>query len=144
MKRMTNAFALIGAAALLLTAVGCTGPSSVNTAGPADRQAVPTPIEDERVITDPRFAEMVYLVGLIEGRTESGLRIVEAEVVNRTKVHQPFRFRYSWYGSDGLEVRAPTVVWRHESVPPGSLRRLTAIAPSHNAHDFRLELYADN
>lgn len=138
------ALAWAGGAAVLLCAVGCTGPSSVNTAGPADRRAEPTPIEDERVITDPEFARMVSLVGLIEGRTESGLRIVEAEVMNRTRVHQAFRFRYSWYGADGLEVRSPTVVWRHESIPPGSLRRLTAIAPDHNAHDFRLELYSDN
>jgi len=135
---------ILASLAGLLAAAGCTGPNSVNTTGPAERRAVPQPIEDERLITDPRFAEMVYVTGLIEGRTESGLRIVEAEVQNTTKVHQPFRYRYSWYNEAGMEVRAPTVVWQHESIPPGSMRRLTSIAPNHRAHDFRLELYADN
>jgi uncharacterized protein YcfL len=105
---------------------------------------VPTPIESEKVVTDPAFAAMVPVVGLIERTTDSGLRMVEAEVQNVTKVHQSFRYRYSWYDDRGLEVRAPTVVWVHETVPPGSLRRLTAVAPTARAYDFRLEMYSDN
>ena len=122
---------------------GCQGPASVNTVGPKERRATPTPIEDERLITDPLFARRVPVVGLIEGTTDSGLRIVEAEVRNATRVHQAFRYRFTWFGADGREVRSPTAVWVHESIPPGSLRRLSAIAPDHNAHDFRLELLAD-
>lgn len=130
----------LGASMLLM---GCQGPASVNTVGPKERRAVPQPIEDERLVTDPIFARQVPVIGLIEGRTDSGLRIVEAEVQNATRVHQGFRYRYSWYGEDGREVRSPTTVWVHESIPPGGMRRLSAIAPSHNAHDFRLELLAD-
>lgn len=122
---------------------GCQGPASVNTVGPKERRATPTQIEDERLITDPLFARKVPVVGLIEGKTDSGLRIVEAEVRNATRIHQAFRYRFSWFGRDGREVRSPTTVWVHESIPPGSLRRLTAIAPDHNAYDFRLELLAD-
>lgn len=137
------AAAVILGSVLASVPAGCQSPASVNTTGPAERRAVPTPIKDERLITDPKFASMVPVTGLIEGRTDSGLRIVEAEVQNLTKVHQGFRYRYSWFDERGLEVRAPTVVWVHESVPPGSLRRLTAIAPTERAHDFRLEIYAD-
>jgi uncharacterized protein YcfL len=134
---------VILASVLVSVPAGCHAPATVNTTGPAERRAVPTPIRDERLITDAKFASMVPVTGLIEGRTDSGLRMVEAEVQNLTKVHQGFRYRYSWFDERGLEVRAPTVVWVHESVPPGSLRRLTAIAPSERAHDFRLEIYAD-
>lgn len=142
MKRVTRVSVIVLVATGAVVS-GCRGPASVNTVGPAERRAVPTPIQDERLITDPIFARVLPVTGLIESRTQSGLRIVEAEVQNTTRLHQPFRYRYSWYDERGLEVRSPTTVWIHETVPPGSLRRLTAIAPSERAHDFRLELYAD-
>ncbi len=122
---------------------GCAGPASVNTVGPKERSATPTPIEDERLITDPLFARQVPVIGLIEGETDNGLRIVEAEIRNATRIHRGFRYRFTWYGADGLEIRSPTSVWVHESIPPGALRRLTGIAPDRDAHDFRLEILAD-
>ncbi|USN98848.1 MAG: YcfL family protein [Phycisphaeraceae bacterium] len=139
-RRIVLGFLTLAAAGLL---AACQGPHSVNTVGPAERRALPQRVEDERLITDPLFSKQVYVTGLIEGATDSGLRIIEAEVQNATRIHQAFRYRFSWYGEDGREVRGPTTAWLHESIPPGSLRRLTGIAPNHNAHDFRLELYAD-
>ena len=93
---------------------GCAQPpASVNTVGPAERRAIPTPVADERLITDEVFAQAAVITGLIEGITPDGLRIVEAEVQNATRAHAPFKYRTAWFDERGLEVRAPTVVWRH-------------------------------
>ena len=85
----------------------------------------------------------VILLGLIEGITPDGLRIVEAEVQNATRAHAPFKYRTAWFDERGLEVRAPTVVWRHVVLPPGAIRRVSAVAPTASAYDFRMEFYSD-
>lgn len=128
----------------VLALAGCQQPpASVNTIGGAERRAVPTPVADERLITDELFANAAAVTGLIEGTSPDGLRIIEAEVQNTTNGHLPFRWRTSWYDSRGLEVRAPTVVWRHEVIPPGAIRRVSAVAPSPAAYDFRMEFLSD-
>jgi uncharacterized protein YcfL len=130
---------------LAAVTVGCqqSPPASVNTVGPAERRAVPTPVADERLITDEIFANAAIITGLIEGTTPDGLRVIEAEVQNATTGHVPFRYRTSWYDDRGMEVRGATVVWRHVVLPPGAFRRVTAVAPSVAAHDFRMEFYSD-
>ena len=143
-KTLINAtgLTLVALAATLLA--GCsTPPASVNTVGPAERRAIPQPVEDERLITDELFANAAVVTGLLEDSTPDGMRIIEAEVQNVTNTHVPYRYRVSWYNDRGLEVRAPTVVWRHEVLPPGAIRRVTAVAPSQAAHDFRIEFYSD-
>ena len=133
----------VGLAAVLMIFGGCAQrpPASVNTVGPAARRAVA--VADERLVTDELFAQAAVVTGLIEGTTPEGLRVVEAEVQNTTNGHVPFRYRTSWYDQVGLEVRAPTVVWRHVVLPPGAIRRVTAVAPSASAFDFRMEFYSD-
>ena len=71
-----------GVGLLALLAAGCqqTPPASVNTVGPTQRRAVPTPVADERLITDEVFASGTIITGLIEGTTPDGLRIIEAEI----------------------------------------------------------------
>lgn len=132
-------------AMLAAATAGCqqSPPASVNTVGPAARRAVPTPVADERLITDEIFANTAIITGLIEGTTPDGLRVIEAEVQNATNGHVPFRYRTSWYDDRGLEARGATVVWRHVVLPPGAFRRVTAVAPSAAAHDFRMEFYSD-
>ncbi len=139
-----SGIAILGTLALGWLA-GCHSgpPASVNTVGPAQRRAVPTPVADERLITDELFANSAVVTGLIEGTTPDGLRVIEAEVQNATNRHVPFRWRTSWYDDRGLEVRGPTVVWRHEVLPPGAFRRVTAVAVSPAAYDFRMEFLSD-
>ena len=134
-----------GVGVLALLTAGCqqAPPASVNTVGPSQRRAVPTPVADERLITDELFANAAIITGLIEGTTPDGLRLIEAEIQNATTGHVPFRYRTAWYDDRGLEVRGPTVVWRHVVLPPGALRRVTAVASSPAAHDFRMEFYSD-
>lgn len=137
-----------GAAACIagsMLAAGCQQPpaASVNTIGPESRRAIPSPVADERLTTDALFAQSAVVSGLIEGVTPEGLRIIEAEVQNATTTHVPFRWRTSWFDDRGLEVRAPTVVWRHEVLPPGAVRRVTAVAPTASAFDFRMEFLSD-
>ena len=139
--RMRTVFAAAVASVVL---AGCASePASVNTVGPADRRAVPTPVADERLITDEIFAQAAVITGLIEGTTPDGLRLIEAEVQNATRAHVPFKYRTAWFDERGLEVRAPTVVWRHEVLPPGAIRRVSAVAPTASAYDFRMEFYSD-
>jgi len=134
---------LFGLNIALLAGCQQTPPASVNTVGPAERRAVPTPVADERLITDEAFANSAVVSGLIEGTSPDGLRIIEAEIQNMTDAHVPFRYRTSWYDDRGLEVRGATVVWRHVTLPPGAIRRVSAVAPSPSAHDFRMEFYSD-
>ena len=139
--RMRTVFAAAVASVVL---AGCASePASVNTVGPADRRAVPTPVADERLITDEIFAQAAVITGLIEGTTPDGLRLIEAEVQNATRAHVPFKYRTAWFDERGLEVRAPTVVCRHEVLPPGAIRRVSAVAPTASAYDFRMEFYSD-
>ena len=134
----------ISAITLLSCLPACNSPpASVNTVGPAQRRAVPTPVADERLISDELFANTAVITGLIEGTTPEGLRVIEAEVQNASNRHVPFRWRTSWYDDRGMEVRGPTVVWRHEVLPPGAFRRVTAVAPSPSAYDFRMEFLSD-
>ena len=131
-------------AGLLVSLSGChTPPASVTTVGPAERRADPTPVADERLITDELFASTAVITGLIEGTTPESLRVIEAEVQNASNGHVPFRWRTSWYDDRGMEVRGPTVVWRHEVIPPGAFVRVTAVAPTPSSYDFRMEFLSD-
>ncbi len=143
MKRIQTG-RIAGLALVSVVLGGCAGPpASVNTVGPAERRAIPTPVADERLITDELFARSAVVTGLIEGTTPDGLLIIEAEIQNATNGHVPFKYRTAWFDERGLEVRAPTVVWRHQVLPPGAIRRVSAVAPTPGAYDFRMEFLSD-
>lgn len=141
---MKNWIRISGILGLVGVLAGChQPPATVNTIGGEERRAIPVPVADERLITDEIFANSAVVTGLIEGTTPDGLRIIEAEIQNATNRHVPFRWRASWYDDRGLEVRAPSVVWRPVVLPPGAIRRVTAVAPTMSAYDFRMEFLSD-
>lgn len=126
------------APALLLGA--CASQPRVNTAESANPASVPHFIEDSRVTRDPRLGRDVALVGIIEGDTPAGLKIVEAELYNASNRRQGIRYRFEWFGAGGLSVGSATSVWRDRALIAGERTRISAVAPNPTAVDFQLEI----
>lgn len=126
------------ASTLLLGA--CASQPRVNTTDPANPSAVPAFIEDSRVTRDPRLTRDVALVGIIEGDTPAGLKIVEAELYNTSNRRQGIRYRFEWFGAGGMSVNSATSVWRDRALIAGERARISAVAPNPNAVDFQLEI----
>ena len=128
--------------ALAACLAGCNSNPRVNTTEAADKAGEPAIIKDNRIIHDEKLSRAVVLVGLAEGVTPAGLKKVEAELYNRTGSRKAIRYRFEWFGPDGLAINSAMSVWRDRALIGGERARITAIAPNNNAVDFQLEIIA--
>ena len=83
--------------------------TSVNTVERADPTSQRQMISDRRILTDASLNRKVWIVGLNEALTDTGLLKVQVEVFNRTRSIQRFSYRFEWFDANGMLVRSPTI-----------------------------------
>ncbi|MDX9911845.1 MAG: YcfL family protein [Phycisphaerales bacterium] len=130
--------AILAAGSVLAT--GCNSQPRVNTTEAAEKGGEPKIVKDNRLVFDSNLNNNVALVGVAEGTSASGLKSVEAEVFNRSRSRQAIRYRFEWFGPDGLAISSGTSVYRDRALLGGERARLTAVAPNDRAVDWQLEI----
>ncbi|TVQ33642.1 MAG: DUF1425 domain-containing protein [Phycisphaeraceae bacterium] len=121
---------------------GCESQPRVNIAEAAEPTARPTAIDDRRVIRDARLSRYVELVNLFESASPAGLKIVEAELYNASANRRAIRYRFQWFGPEGLAIDSGASVWRDRALLSGERARISGIAPNDRANDFQLDIIA--
>jgi uncharacterized protein YcfL len=118
---------------------------TVNTAGPAQPQAQPDILLDERVITDASLHRKAYLTDLRTAPLDDGLFKVQAGLYNKTPRRERINYQWVWLDSHGILIDAATTPWQTVTLNGKEQRYLTAVAPTPDATDFQLKLLeADN
>lgn len=123
-----------------LLASACNSQPRVNTTEAAAKAGEPTIIKDNRLVFDSNLNNSVALVGVAEGASPAGLKVVEAELFNRSRSRQAIRYRFEWFGPDGLAISSGTAVYRDRALLGGERARVSAIAPNDRAVDWQLEI----
>ncbi len=116
------------------------GCSSVNMVERATPEAEKSMVDDKRVITDSGLDDIVYIAGVNQTRTETGLLKIQVELVNRTEAARNFNYKFEWYDASGMVIGTPAPVWIASVIDAGEAKFISAVAPSSKAVDFRLKL----
>jgi uncharacterized protein YcfL len=77
---------------------------------------------------------------VIESETPGGFRKVQAELFNETNSFKTIRYQFTWFDQDNFAVESPVNAWTTVGIQPQAFARITGIAPTANAVDFRLNL----
>lgn len=137
MKHTRLLFACLAAAAL----TGCRH-HFVNTVENADKAAPPHIIQDTRFITDERLNRCIALQHVNTARTPEGFLKVQLEAVDLRFNRRPYTFKYkfSWFDDQGMQVTTVLSDWTEKSVNPGEVFTIQSIAPTKNCADFKISL----
>ncbi|MEM1208853.1 MAG: YcfL family protein [Planctomycetota bacterium] len=114
--------------------------NTTNTVEPADAKAVPTVLEDRRVITNNALNAKAYVTDLREADLPNGLRKVQAGLYNKTSSRQRINYKFEWFDTDGIVVNAATNPWQTISINGRETVYITAVSPTANAVDFQVKL----
>jgi hypothetical protein len=112
----------------------------VATIEPRYKQAETDYIADKRVSVGAGFKRSFQIDYLNRGTTDTGLPIVQAKVLNKTKGEQILMYQVQWVDKNGMAMNSPTTRWHMEHLQPGETRFITSVAPSKNAVDFLLNM----
>jgi len=128
-------------ALVVVAVVGCATAckTSVNTVGRAEPTSQRQMISDRRILTDASLNRKVWIVGLNEALTDSGLLKVQVEVFNRTRSIQRFSYRFEWFDANGMLVRSPTIGAVPCQIEGGESLFLSSLAPRIDSTDFRIK-----
>ena len=150
---MRKTFALALGLLAAMTLAGCL--STANTIGNADPNMAPTPIRQERLITDRALARRLQVVSLNGAINDNGLMEVQLEAVNtRTGFWSglwssmtgdtPYEVDYKviWLNSQGMVVDSLMSTWRRVTVIPGETLYIHSVAPNQECQDFRINIKA--
>jgi len=135
----SSALLFFCSSALLLPAC-----DTVNTAGPAQSNAVPAIIADQRVITDASLNKKAYVTDLREAPLDDGLFKVQAGLYNKTPSRERINYQWVWLDQDGILIDSATSPWQTVTLNGKELRYITAVAPTPRAADFQLKLLESN
>ena len=149
--RKSVKLALAVLAAMMLA--GCL--STANTISNADPNMNPTPIRQERLITDKALARRLEVVSLNGAINDNGLMEVQLEAINtRTGFWSglwssmtgdtPYEVDYkvTWLNSQGMVVDSLMSTWRRVTVIPGETLSIHSVAPNQDCQDFRINIKA--
>jgi len=120
-----------------LLAGGC---RTVNSSQPADPQATPEVVEDERVSTDASVSASAQILAINETRLPSGLLKVQAEIYNKTRVKRTVNYRFEWVRQDGMAAHAMPAGWPSSRLFGKERKFISATATDPEAVDFRLKI----
>jgi uncharacterized protein YcfL len=113
--------------------------TSVNTVERAEPTSQRQMISDRRILTDPSLNRKVWIVGLNEALTDTGLLKVQVEVFNRTRSIQRFSYRFEWFDANGMLVRSPSIGAVPCQIEGGESLFLSSLAPRADSTDFRIK-----
>ncbi len=122
---------------LLLTCAGC---STVNTVEPADPVMQPDYVTVKQEITDSGLDDIVSVQKVVRSTVSGDLLKIQVELKNKTDSYHRFNYRFSWFDKDGMVVTQGASPWRTSQVEGQETVYISAVSPSPNAQDFRLEL----
>ncbi len=123
------------ASALLLGAC-----NSVNTAGPAQPQAMPEPVDYKKVVTNPALEQIVKVVSINKGKVSGDLLKIQVGLENQTYEYQNFAYEFVWFMKDGMQVKTPPPMWKPGQVQGRETIYISGIAPNPRVVDFQLQL----
>ena len=113
----------------------------VNTVSNAEQTAYINRVIDQRVITDPTFANILYLTEVRESKTNDGFKRIQVFMKNCCNVPYTFSYRFNWYDENGVEVEAADdEMWKQVNAVPGDDVTLTSVAPQRNCSDFKVRI----
>ena len=129
--------------------------STTNTVGNADPNMEPTPIRQERLVTDRALARRLEILSLNGAVNDNGLMEVQLEAINtRTGFwsglwssmmgDNPYEVDYkvTWLNSQGMVVDSLMSTWRRVKVIPGETLYIHTVAPNQDCQDFRIRMKA--
>ncbi len=120
-----------------LLAGGCA--TSVNTVQRAEAQAMPSYVNDQRVITDSSLGRTLAIVSVNDAKVSGDLLKVQVTLENRSGRAKRFNYKFDWIAEDGMEMQTAGG-WRTLHLEGREQRSVSAIATSPRAVDFRLKL----
>ncbi|MEM1330016.1 MAG: YcfL family protein [Planctomycetota bacterium] len=129
---------IFGSAIVVLASTGCQ--PTVNAVEDQSRFNEAQAVNDKRIVSDGAFNKRLRVTAVNEGRANNGLRIVETTVLNTTDKTRRFRYRYTWFDGQGLQVQTPAPTWIDQAVAARNEVRVRSVAAVPGAEDFRLEL----
>ncbi len=113
--------------------------STVNTVERAEANATPNLVNDKRIITDGGLSDYAYVAQVSE-RYVGGLLQIQAKIVNSTSATRQVNYKFTWFDKSGMVVPSATSTWLTLVIEGGQNQYISAVAPSKNACDFKLEL----
>jgi len=126
---------LVGAAVVV---AGCK--TTVNTYEPAQSSAHRQMVDDKRITTDNSLNNKVNVQYISSARNSTGHKVLQFEVLNRTKGMQNFFYAVEWFDAQGMLVSAASTGWTERQIMGKETLVLSAIAPTAACDDFRLKL----
>jgi len=124
----------------LLFALALAGCSTVNTVEPADPVMQPDYVAVKQQITDAGLDDIVSVQHVVRSTVSDDLLKIQVELKNKTDTYHRFNYRFIWFDKDGMVVTQGQSPWRTSQVEGQQTVYISAVSPSPNAQDFRLEL----
>lgn len=125
---------LVGAAVVV---AGCK--TSVNTYEPAQSSAHREMVDDKRITTDNSLNKKVNVQFINSARNSTGHKVLQFEVLNRTKSMQFFFYAVEWFDAQGMLVPTTSNGWTERQIMGRETLVLSAIAPTPACDDFRIK-----
>lgn len=122
---------------VLAWASGCQG---VNATQRAEPRADIDEIDIEKLNYDGTLKLRAAVIRLNETTLDNGFLKVQAEIRNRTLDRQIVNYRFDWIDSSGMQITTSLSSWKTLSLAAKENRLISAVAPTPDAVDFRLNL----
>ncbi len=134
---LSPAAPVAGLLVLLLALSGC---KSVDTVERINPEAIPDPVADERIVTDPTLRRHITVVEVNRATVSGDLTRVQVRLQNNLRRDRTVQYRFEWYDAEDMFVDSPTSVWRVRTLKGGETIALSDVAPNPRAVDFVLKL----
>jgi uncharacterized protein YcfL len=129
----------LAACGFVVSLLGLTGCTTVNTVENAQKEGQRQMVTDLRAITDGSLARKVSIVGVNQATTPGGLLKVQVELLNRTRSLQRFNYRFEWFDASGMQVNNVISAVIPDQIEGKESKMISSIAPSPSCKDFRVK-----
>jgi uncharacterized protein YcfL len=129
----------LAACGFVVSLLGLTGCTTVNTVENAQKEGQRQMVTDLRAITDASLAREVSIVGVNQAMTPGGLLKVQVELLNRTRSLQRFNYRFEWFDANGMQVNNVISAVIPDQIEGKESKMISSIAPSPSCKDFRVK-----
>ena len=134
----------LAACGFVVSLLGLTGCTTVNTVENAQKEGQRQMVTDLRAVTDASLARKVSIVGVNQAMTPGGLLKVQVELLNRTRSLQRFNYRFEWFDANGMQVNNVISAVIPDQIEGKESKMISSIAPSPSCKDFRVKFIEAN